>query len=196
MLDEAVALFRDLTGTDSAFLVTITDGVFELATHTGTDDSVPRRWPRTTETMPNWDVLSKGEAYVGLRETLSDRPHETKSSPKVLCVPVVRDGTTVALLGGTGHRARSFCKTSVDVATTISGYLSAAMTNVELYQKLADRELQLKHQATHDPLTGLAQPFQRRRPHRGRGAELAHWRGRSAVLRHRQAQGGQRPVGA
>ena len=65
LLDEAVVLFRELTSTDSAFIVTITDGVFELATHTGTDDSIPRRWPRTTQTMPDWDVLGRGEAYVG-----------------------------------------------------------------------------------------------------------------------------------
>jgi len=156
LLDEAVVLFRDLTGTDSAFIVTISDGVFELATHTGTDDSIPRRFPRTAQTMPNWDVLSKGEAYVGPRETLQDRPHETRSSPKVLCVPVVRDGTVIALLGATGHRARSFGKTGVDIATIIAGYLSVAMTNAELYGALKARERELKHQATHDPLTGLA----------------------------------------
>jgi diguanylate cyclase (GGDEF)-like protein len=156
MLDEAVILLRDLTGTDSAFIVTLRDGVFNLATHVGTDDSIPRRWPRTTQTMPNWDVLSKGQAYIGRRETLEDRPHETRSSPKVLCVPVLRDGTVIALIGATGHRARSFGKTSVDVATIIAGYLSAAMTNAELYQTLATREHELEHQATHDLLTGLA----------------------------------------
>src|SRR6185369_1018958 len=112
LLDEAVVLFRDLTGTDSA--------------------------------------------YIGPRETLQDRPHETRSSPKVLCVPVVRDGTVIALLGATGHRARSFGKTGVDIATIIAGYLSVAMTNAELYGALKARERELKHQATHDPLTGLA----------------------------------------
>jgi len=149
-------LFRDLTGTDSAFIVTITDGIFELATHTGTDESIPKRWPRTFQTMPNWDVLSKGEAYVGPRETISDRPHETRSSPRVLAVPVVRDGTVIALLGATGHRPRSFGKTGVDVATVIAGYLSAAMTNAELYRALRAREHELRHKATHDPLTGLS----------------------------------------
>jgi diguanylate cyclase (GGDEF)-like protein len=156
LLGEAVVLFRDLTATDSAFIVTITDGVFELATHTGIDDSIPRRWPRTTGTMPNWDVLSKGQAYVGPRETIRDRPHETQLSPQVLCVPVVRDGTVIGLLGATGHRARTFGKTGVDVATIIAGYLSVAWTNAELYRTLRARERELKHQATHDPLTGLA----------------------------------------
>lgn len=156
LLDEAVVLFRDLTATDSAFIVTITDGVFELAAHTGIDESIPRRWPRTTRTMPNWDVLSRGEAYVGPRETIVDRPHETAESPRVLCVPVMRDGVVIALLGGTGHRARSFGKTGVDVATIIASYLSVAMTNAELYRTLTARERELKHQATHDPLTGLA----------------------------------------
>ena len=194
LLDEAVVLFRDLTSTDSAFIVTITEGVFELATHTGTDDSIPRRWPRTTQTMPNWDVLGRGEAYVGPRETLRDRPHETSLSPRVLCVPVVRDGTVIALLGGTGHRARSFGKTGVDVATIIAGYLSVAMTNAELYGALKARERELKHQATHDPLTGLAN-----RASAGQRIEDAltssrDRRGRVDVLRHRQVQGGQRPA--
>ncbi len=136
LLDEAVVLFRDLTGTDSAFVVTIDDGLFELAAYTGSDPSVPRRWPRTTTTMPNWDQLSVGRAYVGPRETIRDRPRETDSSPTVLCVPVMRDGALIALLGATGHRARSFGKTGVDVATIMANYLSVAMTNAELYRQL------------------------------------------------------------
>jgi diguanylate cyclase (GGDEF)-like protein len=156
LLDEAVVLLRDLIATDSAFIVTITDGVFELVKFTGIDASIPRRWPRTTTTMPNWDVLSKGEAYVGPRETVRDRPHETEASPRVLCVPVMRDGAAIALLGATGHRSRSFGKTGIDVAIIIAGYLSAAMANAELYHTLTERERELEHQTTHDPLTGLA----------------------------------------
>ncbi len=100
LLDEAVVLLRDLTGTDSAFIVTVADDIFTLAAYTGTDESIVRRWPRTTRTMPNWDVLSTGRAYVGPREVIAERPDETDTSPTVLCVPVMQDGTVV----GTARR--------------------------------------------------------------------------------------------
>ena len=156
LLAEAVVLFRELTVTDSAFVVTLSDGVFELAAYTGTDTSIPRRWPRTVTTMPNWKQLSAGEAYVGQRERIPERPHETAGSPTVLCVPVMRDGVVLALLGATGHRARSFGKTGIDIATIMANYLSAAMANATLYLTLTEREQELRRQASHDPLTGLA----------------------------------------
>ena len=156
LLDDAVALFRDITGTDSAFIVTIADDVLNLATYTGTDESIPRRWPRTTPTMPNWELFSAGLPYVGPRETIPDRPDETDASPTVLCVPVMRNGTAIALLGATGHRARSFGKTGVDVAVIMANHLSVAMTNAELYRTLIEREYELRQRASHDPLTGLA----------------------------------------
>ncbi|HEY2793449.1 MAG TPA: GGDEF domain-containing protein [Micromonosporaceae bacterium] len=156
LLNDAVVLFRDITGTDSAFIVTIADGIFSLASYTGTDESIPRRWPRTVETMPNWELFSVGKPYVGPRETIPDRPDETEASPTVLCVPVMRDGIAIALLGATGHRARSFGKAGVDVAIIMANYLNVAMANAELYRALSEREQELQQRALHDPLTGLA----------------------------------------
>jgi diguanylate cyclase (GGDEF)-like protein len=156
LLENAVVLFRDITGTDSAFIVTIVDDVIDLVTFTGIDDSIPRRWPRTTATMPNWELFSAGKPYVGPRERIPDRPDETDESPTVLCVPVMRDGKPIALLGATGHRARSFNKTGVDVAIIMANYLNVAMTNAELYGTLVEREQELRQRASHDPLTGLA----------------------------------------
>jgi len=156
LMDEAVVLLRDLIGTDSAFIVTVADDVLELVAYTGTDESIPRRWPRTTRTMPNWDVLSTGRAYVGPRETIVERPNETDTSPIVLCVPVMRDGIVTALLGATGHRSRSVGKTGVDIATILANYLSAAITNADLYRALMQRERELRRRASTDPLTGLA----------------------------------------
>ena len=40
LLDEAVVLLRDLTGTDSAVIVTVADDILTLAAHTGTDESI------------------------------------------------------------------------------------------------------------------------------------------------------------
>jgi diguanylate cyclase (GGDEF)-like protein len=156
LLDEAVLLFRDIAGTDSAFIVTINDGVLNLASFTGVDLSIPKRWPRTTKTMPNWETLSAGRPYVGPRETIPHRPDETNESPTVLCVPVMRHGTPIALLGATGHRARSFGKASVDVAVIMANYLNVTMANAQLYGALREREQELQRRASHDPLTGLA----------------------------------------
>ena len=156
LLQDAVVLFRDITGTDSAFIVTLADDELALAAYTGTDESIPRRWPRTTATMPNWDLLGAGRPYVGPRETIRARPDETDGSPTVLCVPVMRDDTVIALLGATGHRARSFGKTGIDVAIIMANYLSVAMTNAELYRTLVVREQEFRERASHDPLTGLA----------------------------------------
>lgn len=156
LLDEAVVLLRELTGTDAAFIVTVADDVLTLASYTGTDESIARRWPRTKRTMPNWDALSTGRAYVGPREVIADRPGATDASPTVLCVPVMQHGSVVALLGATGHRSRSFGKTGVDTAKILANYLSAAMTNADLYRTLLERERELRHEAACDPLTGLA----------------------------------------
>jgi len=156
LLDEAVVLLRDLTGTDSAFIVIREGEQLRLATYTGVDESIARRWPRTTATMPHWDLLSTGKPYIGPREIIAERPDETGPSPTVLCVPVMRDNTAVALLGATGHRPRSFGKTSMDIATILANYLTAAMINADLYRTLRERERELHHRASHDPLTGLA----------------------------------------
>ena len=156
LLDEAVVLLRDLTGTDSAFIAIREEDLLVLATYTGVDESISRRWPRTTAVMPHWgDLLSKGRPYVGPRQIIAERPEETGPSPTVLCVPVMRDGTTVALLGATGHRPSSFGKTSLDIAAILANHLSAAMTNADLYHTLRQRESELHRRATHDPLTGL-----------------------------------------
>ena len=156
LLDEAVVLLRDLTGTDSAFIVIREEDLLVLATYTGVDESISRRWPRTTAVMPNWgDLLSKGRPYVGPRQIIAERPEETETSPTVLCVPVMRDGIAVALLGATGHRPTSFGKTSLDIAAILANHLSSAMTNADLYQTLRQRESELQRRATHDPLTGL-----------------------------------------
>ena len=156
LLDEAVVLLRDLTGTDSAVIVTVADDILTLAAHTGTDESIFRRWPRTTRTMPNWDVLSKGRAYVGSHEVIAERPDETDTAPTVLCVPVMQEGNVVGLLGATGHRSRSFGKTGVDLATILANFLSAAITKADLYRSLMQRERELRRRASSDPLTGLA----------------------------------------
>ena len=63
LLDEAVELFRQLTDAGSAFIVQIHNDVFDLVRFSGTEQSIPRRWPRTPETMPQWHLFSRGEVY-------------------------------------------------------------------------------------------------------------------------------------
>ena len=44
----------------------------------------------------------------------------------------------------------------MDIARIMASHLSVALTNAELYRVLTEREDDLRHQAAHDPLTGLA----------------------------------------
>src|SRR4029453_13986354 len=125
---------------DSAFIVSIVNDVFNLVRFSGTDPSIPRRWPRTPETMPQWHLFSRGEVYVGPRSVIAERPDETDDSPIVLCVPVMRNGTAVLLLGATGHRARSFGKTGVEIPRIMAGPPSVPLPQRELYRVLTERE--------------------------------------------------------
>ncbi|MEV4533864.1 EAL domain-containing protein [Asanoa sp. NPDC049518] len=146
LLDEAVVLLRELTGTDSAWVLTVRDDLAEVTAVADNADT-GKPWPRPASELPGWARLSAGEAYVG--------PATTSDDP-VLLVPVMRDGTAIAVLAAKGRRARSFGKSSVEVAQVLASYLSVAMANGEHYRRLKAREHELQRRASRDPLTGLA----------------------------------------
>ncbi|WP_143049881.1 putative bifunctional diguanylate cyclase/phosphodiesterase [Asanoa ishikariensis] len=147
LLDEAVVLLRELTGTDSAWVLTVRDDLAEVAAAADTNVDTGTRWPRPAAELPGWPRLAAGEAYVG--------PGTTNDDPMLL-VPVMRDGTVIAVLAARGRRARSFGKSSVEVAQVLASYLSVAMSNGEHYRRLKAREQELHRRASRDPLTGLA----------------------------------------
>lgn len=160
LLTDAVRLLRRLIGTDAAWIVAIRGSTAVLSAHSGLAEAEVRTWPRPIEQVPNWSALTAGTPFVEAAgvdpdsATATDGPRRTRRTE--LCVPVVRNGRPVALLNTSVDRARSFGKTAIEVATILANYLAVAMNNADLYRALAAREHELRRQATHDPLTALA----------------------------------------
>jgi diguanylate cyclase (GGDEF)-like protein len=146
LLDDAVVLLRELTGTDSAWILTVRDDLAEVAAAADVGEDANRRWPSPAADLPGWARLSAGEPYAG--PGAGDDP--------LLLVPVMRDDAVIAVLAAKGRRARSFGKSVVEVAVVLASYLSAAISNSELYRRLKAREQELHRRASRDPLTGLA----------------------------------------
>ncbi len=67
----------------------------------------------------------------------------------VLCVPVMRDGAPVALLYAERNCPRPFRDQIIEITTIFASYVGTALENAGLYREL-------RHRATRDPLTGLA----------------------------------------
>ncbi len=146
LLDDAVVLMRELTGTDSAWVLSVRDDLAEVAAAAHVGEDAGPRWPRPAADLPGWDRLSAGEAYVG----------SGRGPDPLLLVPVMRDGAVISVLVARGRRSRSFGKSSVEVAKVLASYLSVAISNGELYRRLKAREQELHRRASRDPLTGLA----------------------------------------
>ena len=186
LLDDAVVLLRELTGTDSAWILTSATTCAEVAAAADVGDDATGAGRARPPTCPAGPGSSAGEPYAGARRTATD---------PLLLVPVMRDGEVIAVLAAQGRRARSFGKSVVEVAMVLASYLSAAISNGELYRPLNAREQELRRRATRDPLTGLANRMTAAPADRPDAlTALADRRGRAAVLRPRQVQGGQRPA--
>ncbi|GIF72503.1 hypothetical protein Asi02nite_20210 [Asanoa siamensis] len=148
LLEDAVLLLRELTGTDSTWILSVRDDLAEVAAAADVGEDTGKRWPIPAGELPGWPRLAAGEAYVGPGGANGDDP--------MLLVPVMRDGGVIAVLAAKGRRARSFGKSAVEVAQVLAAYLSVAISNGELYRRLKAREQELHRRASRDPLTGLA----------------------------------------
>jgi diguanylate cyclase (GGDEF)-like protein/PAS domain S-box-containing protein len=126
LLADAATLLADLAQTDRAWIATVSAGEAVLSARHGLPADTPRRWPLAH--LPPWGAALSGTPYRG-----GDDPTDA-----VLCVPVVRDGAVVALLGVAGERPRLFQRDTVEVVTIFANYLGAAMANAELYRALAE----------------------------------------------------------
>ena len=156
-LRDAVVLLRHVLGAKAAWAIAIRGPTAVLSAHSGLTDAQLQTWPRPTTTLQHWSTLSAGQATVGSWNAAGAMNGDTLGSgERDLCVPVMRDGRPVALLGARGDRARSFTKTAVEVAEILANYLAVAMDNADLFRALTARERDLHWQATHDSLTALA----------------------------------------
>ncbi|HEV7898640.1 MAG TPA: EAL domain-containing protein [Planosporangium sp.] len=166
LLAQAAMMLTRLLGADSAQVVTIDGGRARpgspdlLSSDPLSPDvlspdptSAVRRqpWPRPVSELPGWPAAARGEAFRGPHPGAGGGDART-----LLCVPVTRDGGAAALLYAFRDGRRPFQGEAVETARIFANHLAAAMTNAELYRALRESEASLRHQATHDSLTGLA----------------------------------------
>ncbi|GAA1760948.1 bifunctional diguanylate cyclase/phosphodiesterase [Luedemannella helvata] len=129
LLTDAVDLLVDLTQTERAWLVMITGSDAALRAQHGLTGDELANWPRPLAHLPAWGAALSGTPYC---------------ADPVLCVPVIRDGAVVALLGASGNRPRLFRQDTIEVITIFASHLGAAMANAELYRALAQNEAWLR----------------------------------------------------
>ena len=154
---DASALLRELLRADDAWVIAI-DG--ESARRpwpsSSKTDRLPSTWPRPASALPGWPTLKTGDPYRTASSDSSVLTGPTTRPTALMCVPIMSDRRPVALLYAARDTARPFARDDVEAATTFARYLHSAMINAELYQALKDNEAALRHRASHDPLTGLA----------------------------------------
>ncbi|MFC7484143.1 putative bifunctional diguanylate cyclase/phosphodiesterase [Luedemannella flava] len=134
LLAEAVDLLTDLAQTDRAWIVTIAGAEAALRAQHGLSAAEVTGWPRPVAALPAWGAALSGTPYCGGAGT----------ADQVLCVPVIRDGAVVALLGTASDRPRLFRQDAIEVITIFASHLGAAMANAELYRALAQNESWLR----------------------------------------------------
>lgn len=147
LLDEAVALLRQLTDADRAWVVTVDGDYAQLRAHRGLADADLSGWPRPVGALDASRPVVQPRPYV---PTGSSASALSSTAPGTLLqVPVVRDGGLTAVLYAVRERPRPFARDAPETTAIFANYLAVAMVNAELYRTLRTR-------ATHDPLTGLA----------------------------------------
>jgi diguanylate cyclase (GGDEF)-like protein len=113
-------------------------------------------WPRPVSTLPGWEALAGGRAFQSPVDESFAVCGPGPGARTALCVPVMSRDQPVALLYAVREATRPFLPSEVEATTTFAYYLHSAMINTELYQALKDNETTLRHRASHDTLTGLA----------------------------------------
>ncbi|HEY8473667.1 MAG TPA: GGDEF domain-containing protein [Natronosporangium sp.] len=140
LLDEAVEMLRRLTAADQTWVVTIDHDQAVLRAHRGLSDADVAEWPRPAGRVDDWRPAAMARS-AATGAAVDDRV--------VLRVPVLRDGTLVAVLFAARQRRRPFAPGAAELTAIFANHLAVAIVNAELYRRLQRR-------ATEDPLTGLA----------------------------------------
>ncbi len=144
LVDQSVALLRDLTAADSSAILAVNDGRLYLWGHRGFSEQPAMSANGRAEELPAWDSALQGRPWIGTHSVGVDSAPHT-----VLCVPVMREGAPVALLYAARKGPRPFRNEIIEITTIFASYVGAALENSGLYRELRNR-------ATRDPLTGLA----------------------------------------
>ncbi|MBN1172083.1 MAG: EAL domain-containing protein [Micromonosporaceae bacterium] len=149
---EVPRLLRELLSANDAWAIVIKDGLAQRPR-----GKTSPGWPCPAATLPGWQTIQAGQPY---RDVICQWPDLDPSGQQqpvaLLCVPVARDELPASLLYATRDVSRPFLDYEVEAATTFAYYLRSAMINAELYQAMRRSETILRHRASHDALTGLA----------------------------------------
>jgi diguanylate cyclase (GGDEF)-like protein len=166
LLGEALDLLLDMSGAQSAAAVLVEDGVASMRAQVGLRSGLPEAWPMPASKLRSWPSALRGEPFVrsDLREApVSWNRHDPDWLRNLVCVPVLQDGLPVALLYAGHSRPGFFSQPMIEAAAVLAGYVGAALGNARLYGALAQSESrlrlltgELRRQASHDSLTGLA----------------------------------------
>jgi diguanylate cyclase (GGDEF)-like protein len=159
LFTEAVRILGEVTGATWTSVVTV-DGDLALLDTTGPwPQEDAGRWPRPVAALQAWPAALRGEVFsahdlaTGPGAVPADLRGDVRS---LLCAPVHVDGRPVALLYALHPRPAAFTSAASDAANLLAGYVAAALVNGRLYDALSASEAELRRQATHDSLTGLA----------------------------------------
>jgi diguanylate cyclase (GGDEF)-like protein len=145
LTDTAAELLQQLTISDDAWVLAVTNGLASRRAHRGTaEDSSATLADRPVTELLAWPAAVKGEPWAATEVSWSGAPPRT-----VLCVPVLRDGEPIALLYAARNHPRPYNQQVVEIASIFASYFGTALENAGLYAELRQR-------ATRDPLTGLA----------------------------------------
>jgi diguanylate cyclase (GGDEF)-like protein len=166
LLDEALPVLRDLTGAQTAAAVTVDGGIASLAVEIAAGSGTRSGWPAPVGELMVWPHALRGEPFVRADlhdDALPPGGPESEWGRNLICVPVLQDGNPIALLYAGHSRPGAFSRPTIEAASVLAGYVGTALVNAQLYRALSDSESQLRtlseqlrRQATHDPLTGLA----------------------------------------
>jgi diguanylate cyclase (GGDEF)-like protein len=146
LVHTAADLMQRLTNSDDAWMVGISEGMAYRRAHRGPTEltaDVPDHL-RVTE-LGAWPNAKQGKPWTSVDAKWAG----AEPNRAAMCVPVLRDGSPVALLYATRNAPRPFGGGVVEIATILASYVGAALENSTLYGEL-------RQQATRDPLTGLA----------------------------------------
>jgi diguanylate cyclase (GGDEF)-like protein len=164
LLDAALAELTALTGAEAACALTVRDGVAEVRREHG--PSLHGPWPRALDRLMAAPAARQGRAWVcpDLFDVARDvRGREPAWVRSLACLPVLQDGAPVILLYAGHSHPGWFSRPGIEAASVLAGWLGPALANVGLHQHLSQTEGRLREltdelgrQATHDPLTGLA----------------------------------------
>jgi len=151
VLDALVEAAARLCEADQAGIARERDGVFERVGEFGMSDAY-MKYIRTQPVIPERGTamgraLLEGKV-VHIPDVQAD-PYYTLGGQKlggirtILTVPMLRDGTTIGVLGVTRHEVRPFTDKQIDLVSTFADQAAIAIENVRLFESVEARTREL-----------------------------------------------------